>query len=405
MTVIPYTRLYRTQDASRHELIQTMHELGRRHFKGACRHDEMGTLHHALLDDLRMSGYLGAAVPRKHGGGGHRLVDLVMAQAALAEYDPSTALGIGMHHMVVGDEAESASWPLWQRRAVFRGVVAGERLLNVLATEPGVGSPQGNAMPQTVLRQRPEGGWLLSGTKSFATFASVLTHAVVFCALEDGSDHVARVLVPMDSPGIAIEPTWDSVGMRATESHHVHFTNVPLAESAILATQPFGVRSRRPAMTPWFTLLVSAVYLGIARAAHAEGREHALRTIPGRTEARTYDTRRAVAECERRLLVAESVLLSAAATVDAGQRDAVGLTPLEVTAKLEVTSMALDVVDSAVRIVGGASLQRGSRLERAWRDVRCGTIHPPTDATALSILEQSALRTAAASDALFANPR
>lgn len=376
-----------------------MRELGRRHADGACEHDASATLHHALLDDVRRAGYLAAAVPRKYGGGGHRLVDLVMAQAALAEYDPSTALGIGMHHMVVGDEAESISWPEWRRRAFFREVVAGERLLNVLATEPGIGSPQGNALPQTVLRPRPEGGWLLSGTKSFATFAPVLTDAVVFCAVGDGSDRVARALVPMDSPGIAIEATWDSVGMRATESHHVHFTDVPLGEDAILGMQPFGVRSRRPAMTPWFTLLVSAVYLGIARAAHAEGCEHALRVIPGRTEARAYDTRRTVAECERRLLVAESVLLSAAATVDAGQRDAPGLTPLEVTAKLEVTGMALDVVDSAVRIVGGASLRRGSRLERAWRGVRCGTIHPPTDATALSILEQSALRTAATVDA------
>lgn len=376
-----------------------MHDMGRQHLEGAYEHDEAGTLNHALLDDLRDAGYLAAAVPRKYGGQGHRLVDLVMAQAALAEYDPSTALGVGMHHMVVGDEAESVSWPEWRRQELFRQVAAGERLLNVLATEPGIGSPQGNALPQTVLRPRPEGGWLLSGTKSFATFAPALTHAVVFCAFDDGSERVARVLVPMDSPGIAIEATWDSIGMRATESHHVHFSDVRLGEDAILSVQPFGVRSRRPAMTPWFTLLVSAVYLGIARSAHAEGCEHALRSLPGRTEARTYDTRRTVAECERRLLVAESVLLSAAATTDAGQRDAPGLTPLEVTAKLEVTSMALDVVDSAVRIVGGASLRRGSRLERAWRDVRCGTIHPPTDATALSILEQSALRTAANTDA------
>ncbi len=403
--MIPHTRLYRTHDASRDDLVQTMHELGRGHLEGACEHDEAGTLHHALLDDVRSSGYLGAAVPRKYGGGGHRLVDLVMAQAALAEYDPSTALGIGMHHMVVGDEAESASWPEWRRRPFFRRVAGGELLLNVLATEPGVGSPQGDALPETVLRPRPGGGWLLGGTKSFATFAPVLTHAIVYCALGDGSGRVARALVPMDSPGITIEPTWDSAGMRATESHHVHFEDVHVAADAILATQPFGVRSRRPAMTPWFTLLVSAVYLGIARTAHAEGCAHALRALPGRTEARAYDTRRTVAECERRLLVAESVLLSAAATVDAGQRDATGLTPLEVTAKLEVTNMALDVVDSAVRIVGGASLRRGSRLERAWRDVRCGTIHPPTDATALSILEQSALRAAATSGAILPVPR
>ncbi|MQA00055.1 MAG: hypothetical protein GEU80_12135 [Dehalococcoidia bacterium] len=98
-----------------------------------------------------------------------------------------------------------------------------------------------------------------------------------------------------------------------------------------------------------------------------------------------------IAEIERRLYVAEAILVSAAAEADGDRRTAPGVSPLEAAAKMEVTQSAITMVDLAVRVVGSAALRRGSRLERAWRDVRSGSVHPPTDAAALAMLADHAL--------------
>ena len=146
-------------------------------------------------------------------------------------------------------------------------------------------------------------------------------------------------------------------------------------------------------MTPWFALPVAAVYLGIARAARDEAVSAARRPRASQTDIAASEARHLIADIEHRLHVAEAILVNAAATADGDRRASPGLSPLEAAAKLEVTQSAITIVDAAVRVVGGRSLARGSRLERAWRDVRSGSVHPPTDAVAANLLADHALST------------
>jgi len=382
---------FRVRDERRERLIESVRDMGRRHAAGAVRHDHEGTVHTALLDVLCAIGYQGAPIEHRHRGGSHRLVDVVLAQAALAEYDAATALGIGMHLMVVGSETFTRTWPEWRRQQLFREVTERGALLNVFATEAVMGTPQGNSAPATTLVPDGEGHWRLCGEKVYSTFAPVLTYAIVYCSVGDGSGDVARVLVRMADAGVGIEETWDTAGMRATASHTVHFADVPISDSDILARFPFSRRSSRPAMSPWFALPVSGVYLGIGRAARDEAVRAVQRPRAGQTAGAAAETRRLLAEIERRLMVSEAILMAAAAEADDDRRTAPGLSPLEAAAKTEVTQSAIAVVDMAIRIVGGSALRRGSRLERAWRDVRCGSVHPPTEAGAAQLLADHAL--------------
>jgi alkylation response protein AidB-like acyl-CoA dehydrogenase len=377
---------FRPQDERRERLVEEVRSIGRRHAEAVAIHDREATVHRALIDDLCAAGYHAAPVDRRHGGGGHRLVDIVLAQSALAEYDAATALGIGMHLMVVGSEAWTHAWPEWRRQQIFREVSGRAALLNVFATEPVMGSPQGNQPPATILHPDGAGRWLLRGEKSYATFAPAVTFAIVYASVGGGEREAARVLVRMDQPGVAIEHTWDTIGMRATASHNVHFTDVPVTDADFLARFPFSRRASRPAMTPWFALPVAAVYLGIARAARDEAALALGRARAGQTTPAAAEARRTVGEIAQRILVAESVLVAAAAEADGERRVAPGLSPLEAAAKVEVTRTAVQAVDLAMRVAGGSALRRGSRLERAWRDVRSGPVHPPTDAAALALL-------------------
>lgn len=382
---------FRARDARRDRLVGLARTLGHRHRSGAVDHDRSATVHRALIDDLCAHGYHAAPIEHRYGGGGHRLVDIVMAQACLAEFDPATALGIGMHLMVVGGETWQHRWPEWRRRDVFREVTERGALLNVFATEPEIGSPQGVEAPRTALRPVGEGRWELHGVKSYSTFAPALTYALVHASVSDGSGDVARVIVRMDDPCVRITETWDAIGMRATASHEVAFEGVPVRDADLLARHPFSVRAQRPAMSPWFALPVAAAYLGIARAARDEAVTSLERAAPFRTPLAMAEGQHLLGEIEHRLTVAESILTAAAAEADDDRRTAAGLSPLEAAAKLEVTRAATEVVDLAVRVAGGSALQRGGRLERAWRDVRSGSVHPPTEASALGLLASEAI--------------
>jgi len=44
-----------------------------------------------------------------------------------------------------------------------------------------------------------------------------------------------------------------------------------------------------------------------------------------------------------------------------------------------VTNSAVEIVDIAMRLVGGQSLHRSFPLERLYRDVRAGLHNPPAD--------------------------
>jgi alkylation response protein AidB-like acyl-CoA dehydrogenase len=67
------------------------------------------------------------------------------------------------------------------------------------------------------------------------------------------------------------------------------------------------------------------------------------------------------------------------------------LAPQLAAAKTFATNSAIQIVDRAMRIVGGSSLFRSLPLERYYRDVRAGLHNPPMDDVTYRLLAQQAL--------------
>ena len=106
-------------DAQR-TLLATAEAIAEQIASTAPAHDRDASFPFEHFEAMRAAGYLGAAVPREFGGGGHGLDDLVLAQLAIARGDGSTALAVGMHHMVIGTEVSAQRWPEAARERVFR---------------------------------------------------------------------------------------------------------------------------------------------------------------------------------------------------------------------------------------------------------------------------------------------
>jgi len=359
--------------------------------KQADAHDRNNTFPHDTFAALRESGYLGLTVPIEFGGLGASPLEAILAQERLAHGSGSVGLGATMHLGAMGGLADSRSWPFALLERVFHEVVTEGALINGLASEPDLGSPSRGGGFRTIATKAP-GGWLVNGRKTWSTLSPALRYGTVLLTVieEDGTETRGSLLVPMASPGVRIEETWDNLAMRATGSHDVIFEDVFVPDDLRLP-QPKGLPASQ--VNGW-GLLGSAVYLGIAQAARDFAVEFARERVPsglGKPISELQTVQHRIAQIELLLLQARSVLYGTAETWDKhpGLRSEIGWQ--FAAAKYTVTNNAIEVTDLALRVVGSVGLQRKHPLERYFRDVRAGLGNPPMDDVALTLIGKHAL--------------
>lgn len=355
---------------------------------------------HANVDDLRAAGWPALVVPRDLGGDGAGLLDTVRLVERLAAGDGSTALAFAMHLQTVGAAAASRGWPAARFAAVCRDVVARGALVNACASEPELGSPSRGGLPRTVAR-RVGDGWRITGRKSFASLAPVLDYVIVPAALDGEPDTIGRFLVTRQ-PGVSVVETWDSMGMRSTGSHDLVLEEVAVPDTDLLYRQSAAAPDPyQPDANAWFTLVVSAVYLGVGQAALAAALRYANTRVPtalGRPIATVDAVQRRAGRADLALTAARALLHQVAGMWDRAPAQRRGRGADVVAAKIHVTNAAIDAAGEAMRIVGGAAVRRDLPLERHFRDVQAGLFHPPSDDQGLALLGRLALRRVADDD-------
>jgi len=377
------------------QLLDKVNSLAKEFSKTASEHDRNGTFPFENYVTLHNAGYTSAAIPTANGGGGHELTDIVLAQLALAKGDGSTALGIGMHLVTTGTEAYSKSWPIELREKIFSDVVKHGSLINSLAAEPVMGSPRTGGLPETSLLPKKNGIWELNGRKIFSTLAPILTYFIIYCSIDDGSNNVARVVIDKKRPGISIDQTWDSVGMRATGSHDVVFKNVVVEKNDFISQKSLSENTTTMSSGgAWLPLLIGATNLGIAESSRDYVIDYVKKRNPGgQTFLKDIPyIREQIGRIDTKLIVARNTLLNSAQDWDDYPRERENLQSHIYTAKLLATNTAIEIVDVCMRIVGGDALLKSLPLERHLRDVRGGIVNPPIEARALEFIAKLALQ-------------
>jgi alkylation response protein AidB-like acyl-CoA dehydrogenase len=374
----------------------------------AAQHDRDGTFPHENFADIRRVGLPALVVPQEFGGWGANLLESTLTMETLAQGDGSTALSFVMHVQVLGGTAdtvagaaadqERSSWPQTLFAQVCRDAVEQGALINSVATEPNLGSPSRGGLPETTAEPVRENGktvWLVNGLKTFASLSPEMDYFIIPAALQDGSGHVARFVIPA-GPHFEIIETWDAFGMRATGSHDLKIVNARVTEEQMIGRGAPSPRTtgKAPA-NAWFICTVAAVYLGVAQAALDFAADFALTRVPtalGKPIAELESIQRRLGQAELLLLQARALLYNTANDWDqlVARRDE--LAPAVIATKFTVTNNAIEAVDHVVRVVGGAAMSRSMPLERYLRDVRPGLFHPLNDDQALTIFGRNALK-------------
>ncbi|NQX66058.1 acyl-CoA/acyl-ACP dehydrogenase [Paenibacillus alba] len=372
------------------ELAERSDRLAARFVERSAQHDTEGSFPFDNFADLREAGYLQLTVPRAYGGEEASLYELVLAQERLARGDGSTALAVGWHVGLLHQLRFTNAWPASLYERFCQEAVETGALVNHLASERATGSPSRGGRPETKA-VAAEGGWLLSGRKTYSTLSPILTCFTVSAAIE-GTEETGDFFVRV-GPGVRVEETWNTLGMRATGSHDVVLENVFVPEDQVIHLSGAPRKERTPDEGGWL-LHIPACYIGIAYAARSFAIHFAQQYRPNSLTtpiAELPNIRRQIGEMDIALTTARTVLYSVADRWDREPERRAALKPELGLAKHVATNHAIAIVDTAMRIVGAASLSRSLPLERMYRDVRAGLHNPPMDDAVVNGMAQRAL--------------
>jgi alkylation response protein AidB-like acyl-CoA dehydrogenase len=353
----------------------------------AAEHDAAGLFPAADFADLRDAGLLGLMVPPRLGGPGAGFADYAEVAMELGAGAGATALVFNMHASVTGalaqtpdDVARAMGVPesYFAMRDRALGQAAGGALFAVAMSERGAGSRLSKI---TTSYEPVDGGFHITGAKTFVSGAG---HADVYLVAARRGDAVSHFLVPA-GPGLTVERTWDSMGMRATGSDDLHL-DVTVGTDALLGGIEGLTLLLAQVMPQWLVASYAAVYVGVARSAVTAAVAH----LQARKLTGLPAVRARVGRAEARVEAARLVVLEAARRVDAAPGDP-ETNRWVWRAKLLAGETAMDVAASMVEAAGTSATRRGSPLERIFRDARCGSLQPATSDVCADWLGAAAL--------------
>lgn len=359
----------------------------------AARVDRDGAFPWDSLGALHKAGLLALTARPEDGGAGTGLAQSAEAVRQAGRGCASTALILAMQ-LIHLRAAACSDWPEHLRAAIGCGAVRSGALINALRVEPALGTPARGGLPETVARRTAE-GWRLSGRKIYSTGAPGLAWMLVFARTQEDPPRAGLFLVPAQSPGITVEDTWDQFGLRGSGSHDVVFADVPVPhDHALDLRHPADWARPDPAGVAWNTLLIAALYTGVAEAARdwvvsfLRGRAPANLGAPLATLPRMQE---AVGRIEARLLANRRLIASAAAEADANRPPSPSESGLIKTIAAE---NAIEAVQAAVQLAGNHGLSRANPLERHLRDVLCARVHTPQPDAAFAAAGRAAFAAA-----------
>jgi len=359
---IPTTHAHWTGADSSGHWILTAEQLTPTLRDRAVEADANGTFVAEQIAELRRNGLTAMLVPDALGGGGASFRDTCAVLADLAHGCPSTSLTLSMHSHLVAAQV----WRhLRDLPAPALAKVAGGAVL--------VSTGASDWMESNGSSTRVDGGYRVTARKSPASGAPG-GDVVVTSFRHDGPDgaQVVHASVPFAAPGVSIEQTWDTMGMRATGSETVVFDDVFVPDAAVALVRPAG--QWHPV---WATVLgvalplIMSTYVGVAEAAANRAIELA------RPRAERPDIASLIGRMGNRLTVARDTVRAMIDAADDLRFDnTLDHASLSLTRKTNAAEAVVDVVRLAMEVSGGHGFGRGSGIERLFRDAHGAAYHP-----------------------------
>ena len=334
--------------------------------------DRQGVFPERAVHALAAAGLLGAVSAQDVGGLGLGMRGAATIVGRLAQECGSTAMVACMHYC--GTAVLEALGPGDVRQAAASGAHLSTLAFSEAGSRSHFWAPVGTAA-------RASDQVSLNAHKSWVTSASRAT-AYVWSSqpVTAGAGLSTLWLVPSKQPGIQVQGAFDGLGLRGNDSSPVSANDVRVPESAMLGDDGKGFDVMMSAVLPMFNVLSAACSVGIMESAVQRTAEHASGSRYAHTGATLADLptiRNYIARIRVKTDMARSLLGDTILTLEGGRPDAL----LRVlSCKAAAAENAIEVVELAMRVCGGAAFRKDVGVERHFRDAHAaGVMGPTTD--------------------------
>ncbi len=331
-------------------------------------------------------GLMGVLVPAEYGGSGFGYFEYVTAIVELSKLDPSIGLSMAAHnslctgHIMAFGNAE-------QKQKYLPKLATCEWLGAWGLTEPNTGSDAGNMRTVAI---RDGEYFMLNGAKNFITHGVSGDVAVVIARTgEVGDSHgMTAFIVERGTPGFAGGRTEDKLGMRASETAEMIFTDCRIHESQVLGEVGEGfIQSMK--VLDGGRISIAALSLGIAEGALEASIQYSKeRQQFNKPISQFQGISFKLADMATQVEAAKLLTFKAADLKNRGEK----VTLAGAQAKLYASEVSVTVSNEAVQIFGGYGFTKDYPVEKYYRDCKLCTIGEGTSEIQKLVISREILK-------------
>ncbi|MCU0418652.1 MAG: acyl-CoA dehydrogenase family protein [Cyclobacteriaceae bacterium] len=348
--------------------------------------DESQEFPTALFHQLGELGLMGVLVPEQYGGSGFGYREYVTAISELAKVCGSIGLSMAAHNSLCtghilqfGSESQKAKY--------LPKLATGQWIGAWGLTEPNTGSDAGN-MRTTAVKKGDH--YVINGAKNFITHGKSGHVAVVIARTgKVGDSHgMSAFIVERGTPGFAAGKKENKLGMRASETAEMIFTDCRVHESQLIGQEGEGfVQSLK--VLDGGRISIAALSLGIAMGAY----EAALKYAKERHQfnqpiANFQGISFKLADMATKIEAAKLLCIQAADLKNAHKP----VTRESAMAKLYASEVAVEVANEGVQIFGGYGYTKDFPAEKYYRDAKLCTIGEGTSEIQKLVISRAILK-------------
>ena len=331
--------------------------------------DEKGIFPWEIIKEIAKSDLFRLFIPEEYAGMGTGMFEICLATEELSRGDLSVAAsyaasGLGIIPILISGSVE-------QKKKYLPQLASGEKLAAFGLTEAEAGSDAGS-IRTTALKEK--NCYILNGTKQWITNGGEADIYVIFAMTnpEKGIRGASAIIVEKGTPGFEFGKKEDKLGIRASATRELVFTDCRVPEENILDKEGMGFiiamktfDQSRP--------VVGAQAVGVAQAALEEALDYSkVRKQFGTPISSFQAIQHMLADMAINIEAARALVYYTARVIDSGEKN---ISKLSSMSKIFASDMAMKVTSDAVQIFGGYGFMKEYPVEKMMRDAKITQIY------------------------------
>ncbi len=339
-----------------------------------------------VLKVMADSDLFGLYIDEKYGGMGFGIMNLCIATEEFSKGCGGIAIcyaasALGAYPIILYGSEE-------QKEKYLPDLAAGKKLAAFGITEPAAGS-DASAMQTTA--KKDGNHYILNGTKHFITNggeAQVYT-VVAMTDKSKGARGASVFIVDKDTPGFTFGKKEDKLGIRASATRELIFTDCKIPKENLIGREGQGFIV---AMKTFDTSRpgIGAQAVGIAQGALDAALQYAReRKQFGKSISSFQGIQFMLADMATQIEAARALVYASAREVDSGKKN---VSMNSAMAKLYASDVAMKVTTDCVQIFGGYGYMKEYPAEKYMRDAKITQIYEGTNQVQRNIIALSLIK-------------